>query len=153
MKIEVAKVSPAGSVYEGEEAGSALGLEEDPFARAAGPVRYRLEAQVVSGQLVVRGEVRSTVALLCVRCGEFFSTSVKVSSFLRAYPSVKAGDVVDVSSDIREDVLLELPSYAVCSWEGDGVCPYSGINVREMPWGHGPPGDDRWDALDEWGDR
>ncbi len=150
MIIEVERISEDGSTYEGAEPGAVLELEKDKFAHADGPVRYRVEARIVSRQVVVRGRLTADVSLLCGRCGGFFSTRIEVSSFLRAFSISDGTETLDLTADFREDILLELPSYPACAWEGGGgVCPYSGVYVDDRKGQVEPGGDNRWDALDQ----
>ena len=150
MIIEVARISEDGSTYEGEEPGAILELEKDKFAHADGPVRYRIEARIVSREVVVRGRLSADVSLLCGRCGGFFSTTIEVSSFLRAFSISEGTETLDLTADFREDILLELPSYPACSWGGEsGVCPHSGVNLDDRKGQEQPGGDNRWDALDQ----
>lgn len=148
MHIQLNQVLPDGSVYEGEEPGSILELENDPLARARGPVGYSLNANVTSDQLVVTGRLWAELGLLCGRCGHFSSTRIEVSSFLRAYSLSQRIEAVDVTPDIREDILVALPSFSVCSWKGEsGVCPESGVDIDALKRDTVDADDDRWDAL------
>lgn len=148
MIIDVPKISPDGSEYEGEEPGEVLELENDPFARAAGPVRYWLTAQKLGSEVVVQGRLSVDIKLLCGRCGDFFSTTLVVSSFLHAYEISDGVDSIDLNPDLREDILLEMPGYPKCTWEGEGVCPFSGVNLAELRLPETHATDDRWAALD-----
>ena len=148
MIIEVPKVPPEGTEYVGEEPPELLDLEKDPFARADGPIRYELFAEKVGSELVVTGRLEAPVKLSCGRCGDFFSTTLEVSSFLHAYEISEGTETVDLSADIREDVLLELPAYPKCSWQGEGVCPFSGVNVAGLKLVEVLPEDNRWSVLD-----
>lgn len=148
MKIDIPKLSPEGSTYTGELPETLLGLDQDKFARGAGPIQYELFAYLVSHELIVKGTIQAPISLLCGRCAGFFSTFLVVSSFLRAYPITDGVDSVDLTEDIREDVLLEIPNYPVCSWEGSGVCPHSGIDLDEMKVKEVAPDNTPWSALD-----
>lgn len=148
MKIEIPKIAPDGSSYDGEEPPEVLELEQDRFARAEGPVRYALVARKVGHEVIVTGSIQVPVKLLCGRCGGFFSTTLEVSSFLRAYEISEGQEEIDLTPDIREDVLLDLPAYPRCSWQGEGVCPFSGVNVSELTLPEAPAVDDRWEVLD-----
>lgn len=151
MIIEITKLSPDGTPYEGEDPGRILNLDTDRFAHAAGPVKYSLEARLVSGELLVSGRLWASVSVRCSRCGGFFSTTLEVSSFLRAYELSGSEEIMDITDDIREDILLELPSYPACSWTEDkGVCPYSGVNLGDLRPTDQPAADIRWEMLDKF---
>ena len=130
MKIEVSRLPRDGVWLEEEEPAALLDLETDPHARAAGPIRCRIFAQAAGQELIVKGDLAAPVRLCCAWCGEFFSTTVRVSSFLRAFPLTDAAETVDVSNDIREDVLLGIPDYPSCSPDCKGLCPRCGRNLN-----------------------
>jgi uncharacterized metal-binding protein YceD (DUF177 family) len=149
MIIDIAKLSPEGSSFSGELPGSILQLEGDKFAHADGPVTYDFFAYLVSHELIVKGSLSAPIQLLCARCGGFYSTKITVSSFLRGYPVSDGVDKVDLSEDIREDLVIEIPSYARCSYEGSGVCPFSGVNLDELNVQAPPPMGGPWGVLDK----
>ena len=109
MIIEIPKISPDGSRYVGEDPGSVLDLEKDKFAHQDGPISYDLFAYVSSHELIVKGTLSAKISLRCGRCAGFFSTTLAVSSFLHAYPISEGVDQVDLTEDIREDILVEIP--------------------------------------------
>ncbi len=58
------------------------------------------------------------------------------------------GDAVDVLSIVREQILLALPPYTVCSESCKGLCPRCGQNLNEAACACGAPAPDpRWEAL------
>jgi uncharacterized protein len=130
MKIWVARIPDEGSHYEGDEPREILELENDPFYSVAGDVHYVLEAQVVSDELIVRGTLSVEMNLKCIRCSEFFSTTVTDSDFLRAYPASKEIDSVDITNDFREELLLHVPGFPVCGEECKGLCAQCGANLN-----------------------
>jgi len=150
MKILVARIPEDGSSYEGDEDGSALELADGQFVKAAKDVHYELYAQHVSEEVVVRGKITAALDLRCTRCSEFFSTTVVVSDFLRAYPAPEGIDSVDVTADLREELLLQIPGFPVCREECKGLCAQCGANLNKGPCQCDT--DDsggRWSALDD----
>ena len=150
MIINIHRVRPEGTVFEGEEPPSTVALAEgDELARITGPVGYHLAAEVVSRELVVKGKVSAPAELACSRCARFFSTILTDSSFLRAYDLPEGVETVDMTGDLREAILLQLPNFPICSAACEGLCPQCGKNLNEGPCGCEPPqGEDRWSALD-----
>ena len=150
--IEIAKISADGSAFEGEQSSEILGLNEDPHTRKSGPVRYRLFAEHLSNELVVRGTVAAELERCCPRCGEFFSTTVSDSSFLRAYDLSEDVEAVDVTPDLREAILIHLSAFSRCRPDCAGLCPRCGKNLNVGPCScPPPPGVIRWDELDRLG--
>jgi uncharacterized protein len=131
MKILVARIPEEGSNYEGDEPGSIIQAEDEQFIRTPGDVHYALYAQRVSEELVVSGTLAVDMDLQCARCSEFFSTTVGVSDFLRVYPAPDGVDAVDISEDLREDVLLNVPGFPVCNEACKGGCPQCGADLNK----------------------
>jgi uncharacterized protein len=147
--IEIPKVSPEGSTYEGEEPSEMLELGSDPTAHPDGPIRYAFTAEVVSDRLIVKGTIELPLRLTCGRCAEIFSTTLRDSSFLHAYEISEGVETVDVTPDIREDVLLDLPPFPVCSADCKGLCPRCGTNLNKGSCAcRSTEVNDRWSALD-----
>lgn len=63
---------------------------------------------------------------------------------------IEAGsDLVDMTDDLREAVLLGMPSFPLCSQDCKGLCPVCGqdLNKEECECARAG-GDFRWNALD-----
>ena len=149
MIIDVPKVSEQGSRYEGEEPPEILGLTGAKQVRVEGPVRFDLFAEKIHGELLVKGVLSVPLAFQCGRCAEFFSTKLEGLSFLHSYDISKNVETVDLTPDIREDILVELPPYPVCRPDCHGLCPQCGANLNEGPCGcRRDNTDGRWGALD-----
>ena len=132
--IDASRVDPEGETLEGEV--DCIDIDEE-FVRPFGGVRYRLTAQVFGTELLVRGHLEQDFDLVCSRCGKDFDDTVKVEDFTASYEVAENSPEIDVTEDIRESVLLELPNFPVCDENCVGVEQKS-----EMP------SDDRWGALD-----
>ena len=76
MKINLNDLLEEGRRYEGEEPSSILEVEDDPDMRARGPIRYEIDAYLVSDMLIVQGRLQVPMAFRCSRCGEFYDTDV-----------------------------------------------------------------------------
>ncbi len=149
MIVEIPKVGPEGAAYDGEEPPSILDLEPGTDIRPAGALTYALQAEIVSRRLLVRGRIAMPVTLRCARCAVLFSTTLTESSFLRAYPLRDEQVEVDVTPDLREAVLLRLPSHPRCREDCAGLCPRCGADLNERPCDCAPAtGSPGWGALD-----
>lgn len=139
MIIEINRLPPEGKRFVGEEPPDILELERVPLARSLGPVRYDLFAEMASHQLIVRGVLSMDLEVQCSRCAGFFSTTAGDSSFLRAYELSEGTETVDVTGDIREGILLQLPTHPLCRQDCRGLCPQCGRNLNEGACDCAPP--------------
>lgn len=150
MIIEIQKLHPDGEQFAGEEPAEMLGLGEKDSIQATGPVQYDLFAQVIGRELVVQGGLSATLLATCGRCSEIFSTNLAISDFLRAFELSDGQESVSLTDDIREEVLLHLPHYPVCSPDCKGLCPQCGHNLNTGPCKcKAQASDRRWSGLDD----
>jgi len=150
MVILIARIPEEGSYFNGTEPAEIMGMGNDPFLKVKGDVSYSLYVQHVSERLIVRGKLCVEVELRCVRCSEFFSTTLSDFDFLRVYPASKDLDQIDITADIREALLLRLPGYPVCSEDCKGLCAQCGKNLNEGPCScEQQEASDVWHALDK----
>ena len=134
LTIDTSRIDPDGETIEGEV--ECVDLDE-PFVKAFGGVRYGLTLQVFGTELLVRGKLEQDFDLVCSRCGKDFDDTVKVGDFTASFEIPENSPEVDLTEEIRESIILALPTYPVC----DETCP--GIEqAAEMP------SDDRWNVLD-----
>ena len=150
IRIETTQIGEDGFAVSGEEPGELLELAGDPVAQEAGPIRYELTVERAGPELVVRGQIEAPLRLRCSRCAQFFSTTARVSSFLHAYEWAENPEILDVSADVREDVLLEIPGFPLCHDGCKGLCAQCGQDLNEGRCGCVPPpeGPSPWSALD-----
>ena len=135
--VDTARMDAGGETLEGEA--DVVDLDE-PLVHPFGGVRYSLKAQLFGDELLVRGRLEQDFDLVCCRCGKDFDTTVKVKDFSASFALEGSDPFVDISDEVRQAVLVELPAYPVC----DAACP----GVAQAA----PPGDDpRWSALDALG--
>ena len=151
MIIEVSKVSPEGDHFEGEEPASILDLDQNPMVKPEGPVYYDFHVEKVTHELLVTGTLKVKLSMECSKCADFFSTTMTDSSFLRAYAVPEGTETVDLTEDIREDILVNLEPFPLCSPTCKGLCPQCGKNLNEGPCScepaSGKPGN--WSVLDK----
>ena len=100
-------------------------------------MRYRLTAQVFGTELLVRGHLEQDFDLVCSRCGRDFDDTVKVDDFTVSYEIGEKSSEVDLTEDVRESIILALPTYPVCAEACPGIAQKGAV-----------PQDDRWSALD-----
>ncbi len=130
MIIYLSQIGEDGRRFQGEESIDILELQQDPAIRFHGNIVCDVYAQIVAGNLIVQGSLAVDAERECSRCGEFFSTTVKDSSFLRDYVITPDMQEVDITEDIREAVMLQLGCFPLCSRECRGLCPHCGINLN-----------------------
>ena len=142
-----------GRTVRGELDGALFGIDSDAL-HSTGPLAYELELQLYETELVVRGQVSAPFSLRCDRCLAHFDYTVELPDFTMSY-DVKGKAELDITDDLREELILALPAYPKCEL-ADLECeindtfgdfrldkdPQSGVDSAT------PSGESVWDALD-----
>ena len=122
MKIHLRQIPDEGLHLEGEEAADVLQLPTEDLVRVLGPLRYSLDLGLSSDGLWATGELSLDLELRCVRCLEPFSYTVHIPD-LALQIERPTQETVDLTPEIREDIILALPAYPHCDWSGERECP------------------------------
>jgi len=121
MKIHLNQI-PAGNLLhlEGEETRDILELQ-DGSIRKLSPIRYALDVGLSEGGLFATGTIAVDLELECVRCLTRFPYTIEISDFATQI-ELGTSETVDLTDEIREDILLALPPHPHCDWDGATTC-------------------------------
>jgi uncharacterized protein len=111
------------------------------------PVRVDLVARSVGEGIFLRGTLQTKVRVPCRRCLATTEREVdETVDFLfqelaeededaagEVYPLPPRGAEVDLSDAVREQLLLRIPQYVLCTEECRGLCPRCGADLNEAP--------------------
>lgn len=166
MLIELDKLEGNSSsfahVYEPAE----LVLDEE-HARLIDPPEVRGRLTRRGNEVQLRGTVKARAEVDCDRCLRAIEVPIETefdvkyisSDDYRATETVELQEedlsvavfedaAIDIDELVREQVLLALPTRALCAEECKGLCPTCGANLNERACGcQTHESDPRWDAL------
>ena len=147
LVVDVVRLDPEGETLEGVT-GEVMDLDEK-FVKPVGGVEYSLFAQALGSELLVRGRISQRFDLVCCRCNEVFSHVAEVPDFTTSVELDENTQFADLTDEVRESIILTLPTYPVCREGCKGLCVHCGKNLNEGPCGCAEDsGDSRWGALD-----
>lgn len=128
MTITVAKIPEDGLRVTEALDPTPLGLTTQDLAFAA-PIAVSAFVQRSEDELLVAAEADSTIAVVCSRC---------LATVQRPYHHAFQVDVeiqgrlaVDVTDDLRQEILLSYPMTSLCREDCRGLCPTCGQNLNE----------------------
>lgn len=79
-------------------------------------------------EVVVQAAIRCAVQLSCARCLEPFDSTLETDATL-SY-AAQPTDVLDITEDIRQEIILAYPMIPVCRESCKGLCPTCGQNLN-----------------------
>ncbi|HEY5648779.1 MAG TPA: DUF177 domain-containing protein [Nitrospiria bacterium] len=148
--IPLSEIPEQGLVLELETPPDQLHLTEAD-ARVSGVIRSSVRLNRIDRSVVLEGSVAGDAELQCVRCLQPVTHVLKVEFrvFMEPPPSEESGETDrEVSGEeferqfiqneticlddvIREQIMLDLPSYPLCKEACRGLCPVCGVDLNK----------------------
>ena len=147
IKIEPWRIPEEGLDIEGQVPAEVVDLKEDVNAPAAGPIDYELHVQCLEHELLVTGQVRAEVKLVCSRCADVIVEEVEDKAFFYEQEVVNLHETLDLTDEVRETIILAFPNYPVCQESCRGLCPVCGVNLNRAKCGCKPLKEMCWTAF------
>ena len=147
MQIEVASLAESGKDFEHQYQPGELSLEDDRIQLLDPQPRVQGRIRRDGRRVKVTGKINGHLRLECDRCLKPLDSTVAVK-FSREYVttadyeaqhavelseedlnrSVFNGEVIEVDSLIREELLLAAPYQVLCQQNCQGICPNCGVD-------------------------
>lgn len=157
---------PYTATLEREDVGDAEASWGPADDALRGPIEVDLDLDSVVEGILARGTLTFTVELPCARCLEPQSAehTVHVAELFQdprkredddeedpGYEIVDDLTAIDLSTLIRDAVLMDLPVRVLCREDCQGLCPVCGTDRNREDCGHRPEAapDPRWAKLAE----
>lgn len=157
VTINLHHLKKKSQVLQGEMAITELQFEGmDDCVQLGLPLTYELEAQLLSGAVLVRGSLQIILHCTCVRCLKSFDKEIRLDDWIcelgfEGETGVKlTNDCVDLTPHIREDILLAFPQHPLCEAESCRI-PDLKVNQGQRAQPSRPVEDSGspWAALDK----
>lgn len=141
MKIHLNQIRSDGLHIEGEEDSKVLELA-DKITSPLTPISYALDIGVSEGGLFATGTLSCDFEMECGACLEKFRFPLEIDDFAMQ-TELEGSETVDLTPFIREDILLALPPYPRCDWNGEKTCAGARpVEQSDLP----------QEARDAWGE-
>ena len=133
MKIHVNQIPEEGLRERATYDPAGLDMERDDIRL---PQPFEVDAFITKAaqDLVVSADIRCPLRCACGRCLEEFDSAVEAKA-LFSY-AVKPTDVVDITDDVRQEIMLAYPIVPLCRPDCRGLCRVCGQNLNTAPCSH-----------------
>ena len=128
MKVKIRGIPPEGLVIEKTSAPAEYHLADKDLGDFA-PLQMEMRVERVSNTVLADLSIKTTLTMPCARCLEMAHYPVD-NRFQFNYSITEATDYIDLTEDIRQDIILELPIKILCKEDCKGLCPHCGSNFN-----------------------
>jgi uncharacterized protein len=80
-------------------------------------------------EMVVQAKIQCVLRLCCARCLDAFDWPLDASAMLNY--QVAPTDVVDITEDIRQEIIVAYPMIPICQPDCKGLCGRCGQNLNQ----------------------
>lgn len=129
MKININQIPVQGLIVEEDISAGELDLQTDEI-KYREPVKIRAEVFRITNAVNVNLLVTARMYRICSRCLEQICIEIK-NDFQLSYQVSAATRVIDLNSDIREEILLGYEINPLCMPGCKGLCYKCGKNLNE----------------------
>jgi uncharacterized protein len=133
MKIVVNKVPPEGLTQHASYNPSVLDMDRQDV-QLKEPFEADAFVTKADQELVVNVEIRAPLHLVCGRCLEEF-TSMVTPRAVFSY-TVQPTGTVDITDDVRQEIILAYPMIPLCKPDCKGLCRSCGQNLNVTSCSH-----------------
>ena len=85
-------------------------------------------------ELVVRADITCPLRLSCARCLENFASTIHTDAIFTY--KVQPSDVIDMTEDVRQEIILAYPMIPMCDPRCKGLCSVCGQNLNHAVCAH-----------------
>jgi uncharacterized metal-binding protein YceD (DUF177 family) len=93
-------------------------------------IQYSFDVTLIEKECLVQGTLYTKPTTACARCLEALPIEIKIEKFEHSYP-FNGQESIDLTQEIREDILLALPLSPRCQLDEDLRCPLYGKRYPE----------------------
>jgi len=133
MKIHVNRVPETGVSNRASYDPSTMDMER-PDIHLREPFDVEAFMALAEKELVVRAGIHCPLVMTCARCLEEFPSTIR-SDAVFSY-TVQPTDVVDITEDLRQEIILAYPMVPLCRPECKGLCRSCGQNLNTASCSH-----------------
>ncbi|MEA1929058.1 MAG: DUF177 domain-containing protein [Candidatus Auribacterota bacterium] len=129
MLINLKSLPPGGMTFRGALAPDIIDVDE-PGVEFNLPIHYDFKVSLVKHTLLVRGWLEVEVRFTCSRCLREFSEKVEIEEFNLRKQIDDPAATIDLTEDVRADIILALPQKPLCRRDCAGLCPICGQDLN-----------------------
>ncbi|NLF94023.1 MAG: DUF177 domain-containing protein [Oligosphaeraceae bacterium] len=128
--FQLVDLRPEGVCLRGQISFADLDIqEEDRFSFPAALEYDLLLTPLGQNDVLLRGALQARIAIVCDRCNSHGELQLQVDDVCHQYKDA-FGKILDLTPDIREDILIVFPQHFLCREDCRGLCLQCGEDLN-----------------------
>ncbi|NLZ62609.1 MAG: DUF177 domain-containing protein [Lentisphaerae bacterium] len=128
--FQLVDLRPEGVCLRGQISFADLDIQEEDRFSYPNPLEYDLLLTPLGqNSVLLRGTLQARIAIICDRCNCPGELLLQVDDVCHQYKDA-FGKVLDLTPDIREDILIIFPQHCLCREDCRGLCLQCGENLN-----------------------
>ena len=128
LKIKISDIQPQGLDLNVQVPGDTIGLDVEEL-KAITEIAIKAKIEKVGQMVIVRATIQCAYAGSCGRCLEPASSSWK-NSYIFNFPFTPATEFIDLSEEVRQELILNLPLKLLCGDTCQGIWAGCKVNLN-----------------------
>lgn len=128
MKITVNRIPLDGVQEEVAYDPKAMDIERGDISLEQ-PIRVSAFITKAEHEVLVRAHIRGVLHCSCGRCLQPFESPLQAEMTM-SYEAAPT-DILDITDDVRQEILLAYPMIPLCRRDCKGLCPVCGHNLNQ----------------------
>lgn len=135
MKIHIRKIRIEGIEISESLSPEWIGLTRKDNVRFVVPIAIEAKITRVEDEMFVQITANSQYGSFCYRCLEDMNSDW-TADFTLAFDIDKQKEFIDISEDVRQELILNLPTRILCQEDCKGLCIDCGVNLNKNECAH-----------------
>ena len=127
MKIRVNRIPEEGLKEHARYDPTTMDMDRDDI-HLREPFEVTASVTVAQRELIVDADISAPLQMACARCLAEFPFTMRLDAVFTY--RVKPTDIVDITDDVRQEIILAYPMIPVCKPDCKGLCRSCGRNLN-----------------------
>ena len=129
LLINISSIGETGRHVCGSLPACTFEIKNIEYLECSKPIDYNLDITIVTHSVLIKGHAKTLIKRQCDRCLAANDCTIENSNVCH-YVLITEGKVIDLTDEIREDILIVFPQRFICSESCLGLCKYCGQNLN-----------------------
>jgi uncharacterized protein len=131
IRVNIAHITEDGLKVSGRLPADVFEIEENDRFETPNPLDYELTLSYSGPDILVRGQASTLLRCRCDRCLQYYDDNI-CNAEVCHYLGEVTDDFLDLTDDVREDIVLLFPQKCLCREECKGLCAECSQNLNAL---------------------